>query len=129
MTPNDLDRLYDEARPEAPFSNGSQGYGWMHNWCDRCIHDKAARQGNEGQGCPLVLVALMGRTPVQWLAQTEEAWVYGDFHCIEFRDEDDGPGPEPTPVPTPPGQGELVPREDFEGHRMFVPVAGAEVNA
>lgn len=123
MTPNDLDRLYDEARPERPFSNSSQGYGWMHNWCGRCVHDKSARHETEnGPGCPLVAVAMMGRTPIQWLAETEDAWVYGDFHCIEFRDEDDGVGPEPQPIPTPPGQGELLPREAFEGHRMLTPL-------
>lgn len=125
MAPDDYDRLYAEARPESPFSNGSQGYGWMARNCDHCIHDKPAREGRDAEGCPLVLVALMGRTPIQWLAETEEAWVYGDFHCIEFRDEDDGPGPEPTPVPTPPGQGELVPREEYTGVRMLTPLPEA----
>lgn len=54
--------------------------------------------------------------------RTEEAWVFADFHCIEFRDENDGPGPEPQPVPTPPGQGELLPRAEFEGVRMLTPL-------
>lgn len=121
MNPDDYGRLYDEARDEAPFSNGSQGYGWMANWCDRCIHDKPAREGRDGEGCPLVLVALMGKTPIQWLAETEEAWVYGDFHCIEFRGEDDGPT-DPQPIPDPPGQLTLLPREDYEGHRMLSPL-------
>lgn len=122
MDANSLDRLYDEARPERPFSNGSQGYGWMARNCDHCIHDKSARSDDYGPGCPLVMVALMGRTPIQWLAETEEAWVYGDFRCIEFRSEDDGPGPEPQPIPTPPGQGELLPREDYEAVRMLTPL-------
>jgi len=129
MEPGNVDRYYDEARPERPFSNGSQGYGWMANNCDRCIHDKPAREGREGEGCPLILVALMGRTPAQWLAETDEAWVYGDFTCIEFRNEDDGPGPEPQPIPTPPGQGELLPREDYQAVRMLTPLHDAEVNA
>lgn len=127
MSPDDYDRLYEEARREAPFSNGSQGYGWMAANCDRCIHDKDAREGDGIGGCPLVLVALMGRTPIQWLAETEEAWVYGDFHCIEFRDENGGPGPEPTPIPDPPGQLTLCPRADFEGHRMLTPLHTEEV--
>lgn len=122
MSPDDYERLYDEARDETPFSNGSQGYGWMARNCDRCIHDKPAREGNDGQGCPLVLVALMGRTPIQWLCETEEQQIHADFHCIEFRDEDDGPSPEPTPIPDPPGQLTLLPRDEFEGVRMLSPL-------
>lgn len=126
MGPEDTDRLYDEARDERPFSNGSQGYGWMAANCDRCIHDKPARQGNEGQGCPLVLVALMGRTPAQWLCETDEQWIHADFHCIEFRDENDGPGPEPQPIPDPPGQLTLLPRDDYEGVRMLSPLPDSQ---
>ncbi|MFD8740828.1 hypothetical protein ACFV06_38750, partial [Streptomyces sp. NPDC059618] len=95
--------------------------GWMANWCDRCVHDRPARQ-EEGPGCPLVLVALMGRTPAQWLTPDADAdaHVFAEYHCIEFRGEDDGPGPEPQPVPDPPGQFCLWPREPFESVRMFV---------
>lgn len=119
MTPDDYDRLYEESREGSPFSNSSQGYGWMANNCDRCVHDKPARQGNEGQGCPLILLALVGRTPAQWLTASDDDWVFANFQCTEFRDENGGPGPEPKPIPTPPGQGELLPRADFEGHRML----------
>lgn len=116
------DEAFDAAIDERPFSNGSQGEGWMANNCDRCVHDKAARSNNPGEGCPLVLVALMGRTPAEWLAPTEEAWIYGNFTCIEFRDENHGPGPEPTPIPDPPGQLTLLPRDQYEGHRMLSPL-------
>jgi hypothetical protein len=122
MTPDDYGRLYAEARDETPFSNSDQGCGWMARNCDRCLNDKPAREGRDGEGCPLVLVALMGRTPIQWLAETEGAWIYGDFHCIEFRDENDGPGPEPQPIPDPPGQLTLLPRDTYEGHRMLTPL-------
>jgi len=77
------------ARDVPAFSNGTQGYGWMANWCDRCIHD--------------------------------------DLRCIEFRDKDN-PGPsEPQPIPDPPGQELLLPREPFEGARMFVRRTPVEV--
>jgi hypothetical protein len=131
MSPDDYDQLYAEARPESPFSNGDEGYSWMANWCDRCIHDADQRgEGMPGPGCPLVLVALMGRTPIQWLDQkqikdgklTAPYSRHDQYHCVEFRDEDDGPGGEPTPIPTPPGQGELLPREEFEGVRMLTPL-------
>ena len=126
MSPDDYDRLYEEAQDGRPFSNGSQGYGWMAANCDRCIHDKPARQGDDGQGCPLVLIALMGKTPAQWLCETDEDWVHANFRCVEFRDENGGPGPDPQPMPDPPGQLTLVPREVYEGHRMLTPLTDHE---
>lgn len=108
-----LDALYDEARDEPPFSN-SDGYGWFDNNCGTCLHDKPARTGGGLGGCPLVTVALMGRTPRQWLASTgSDRWT-----CVEYRHEDDGPV-EPQPIPDPPGQLVLAPREEFEGVRML----------
>lgn len=122
----DYDALYDEARDEPAFSNSDEGYGWMDNWCARCIHDKDQRDDvdNPGPGCPLILISLMGRRPIQWLdGPRDEHGRYSiadQYHCIEYRNEDDGPGPEPQPVPDPPGQLTLAPREQYEGVRMFV---------
>lgn len=109
-----VDALFDQARTERPFSNADQGEAWMARWCGRCVHDRPARQMT-GAGCPLVLVAVMGRTPAQWLTPNGD----GELHCVEFRGEDDGPGPEPQPVPDPPGQLALWPRERFEGVRLL----------
>ena len=89
-----VDVLFEQAWDVAPFSDAAAGDVWMGNWCGRCVKDRAVRVG-EGPGCPLVLVALMGRTPAPWLLPE----VGGEFHCLEFRGEDDGPGPEPRPVP------------------------------
>lgn len=127
-----LDKLYAEAIDEPPFSNADEGYGWAANWCDRCVHDKDQR-GEEitGPGCSLLAVALMGRTPIQWLDQkrvTPDGRMYetysrqDQYHCINFRDEDDGPGGEPQPIPDPPGQLTLLPRETYEGVRMLTPL-------
>lgn len=117
---------YDEAmktsREGSPFSNGTEGYAWLENWCGRCINDKPAREGDEANGCPLVLVALLGRTPVEWVDQWDgkSPFPLGDnYHCILFRDEDDGPDPEPKPIPDPPGQLTLAPREPYEAARML----------
>lgn len=119
MTPDDYDVLFEQAREGAPFSNSSQGMRWMGSWCDRCVHDRPARQGREGEGCPLILVALMHRTPAQWITLTEEDAVHGSYQCTEFRDDDGGPGPEPQPVADPPGQSALFGRTGFEGVRML----------
>jgi hypothetical protein len=124
-------RTYDEVmagsldRPA--FSNGTEGHAWMDNWCDRCVHDKPLRDGGPTDpttgilGCPIIAVAYQSRTPAEWLEQ--EPFALGDqFHCIEFRDEDDpGPPAEPQPIPDPPGQEALLPREACEGVRMLVP--------
>lgn len=128
MSPDDYDRLYAESHDRPAFSNATEGYGWMAANCDRCIHDKPARNGNDAQGCPLVLITLMGRTPAQFLdGPRDENGLYGiadQYVCTEFRGEDD-PDPTPQPIPTPPGQCELLPREPFEGHRMLMPLTPA----
>lgn len=125
-------RTYEEAWEHAvdrrPFSNGTEGYAWMDNWCYRCKNDG---DHLDDPGCPLVLVALMGRTPSEWFEQPwgqirgrpegETAPVLGDtYHCAEFRDEDDDGPREPKPIPDPPGQEILLPREPYEGVRMLM---------
>jgi hypothetical protein len=123
MNPS-VDALYDEARDEPAFSNSDEGYGWMDNNCATCIHDKDQRDNaeNPGPGCPLVMVALLGRRPIQWLdGPRNEQGLYSigtQYTCLEYRHEDDGPT-DPRPIPEPPGQLTLVPREEYQGHRML----------
>ncbi len=131
MTPNSVDALYAEAREERPFANSDEGYGWMDNWCGRCIHDADQRSEDAtGPGCPLVMVAFLGRRPIQWLdGPRDENGNYriaDQYHCIEYRHEDDGPA-EPQPIPDPPGQLTLAPRERFKGVRMFRDVVATAI--
>jgi hypothetical protein len=118
------EEAYENARPEPAFSNGTEGYGWIGANCDRCIHDRPARNDDPGNGCPLILVSLAQRTPREWLdGPRDEHGRYGiedQYRCVFFRDEGD-PGPdEPAPVPDPPGQEGLFPREPFTRPcRMF----------
>ncbi|GHA01016.1 hypothetical protein ACFOOM_12460 [Streptomyces echinoruber] len=125
-------RTYDEAlaaaRDESTFSNSSQWEAWSAKNCNRCFWDKPARQGDAVNECPLILIALEGKRPAEWLTETEQQEIHADYTCTEFRGEDD-PDPEPRPVPTPPGQGELLPREPFEGHRMLTPLQPAATAA
>jgi hypothetical protein len=129
-------RTYEEAfaaaRDEPAFSNGTEGYAWQGQWCDRCVHDASVRNG-DGSGCPLVMVALMGRTPSEWLEQPWQQVVgrpagvlapsLGDtYHCVEFRNEDDpGPGYEPV-EPVSPDQLELFDADTWRRPRMYGPV-------
>ena len=128
------EQAWETAREERPFSNGTEGYAWLDNWCGRCVHDKPAREGDDANGCPLVLVSLFGRTPIEWLPQDREGLIrLGDsYHCMLFRDEDEGGGdPEPKPIPDPPGQLALTPREPYEAARMLTdwPSLVAEVTS
>lgn len=103
------------------FSNGTEWEAWSANWCARCLVDKPAREGRYEDGCPLILDVLMGEEPAEFIVQ--DRFRLGDqYHCINFRDEDDGPPPPTEPEPTPPGQGELLPMEPFVGTRMFADV-------
>jgi hypothetical protein len=122
--------IIDTAADEAPFSNGTELYGWMENWCWRCHNPveqawqdyedgKRAEQmeGYEG-GCPMIMAAVIGKTPSEWIPQGREH--FGDqYHCIEFRGPDDGDDPEPQPIPDPPGMDGLFERPD-PARRMFV---------
>jgi hypothetical protein len=124
---------YAAARDEPAFSNGTEGYAWMENWCESCVHDKPAREERPEDGCPLIMVAFMSRTPSEWMEQPwqqikgmpegQTAPVLGDtYHCVEFRDEDDpGPGYEPVD-PVSPDQLELFDATPFIRPRMFADV-------
>jgi hypothetical protein len=120
---------FADARDEPPFSNGTEGYDWMENWCWAPCHtpvEKAWQECEAGEreaedwfqgGCPLILVAMMGRTPSEWLPQSD----FGDFHCIEFRGPDDLGGDEPQPVPDPPGMDALFERPEPQVRMLVQP--------
>lgn len=59
------EHAYAAARPGAPFSNGTEGEAWMDQWCNHCLHDQAPPE--DSGGCPLLLVALLGNTPAEWV--------------------------------------------------------------
>lgn len=68
------------ARDAPPFSNSTEGDAWTANWCDRCSHDKDAPDN----GCPILLVGLMGKTPAEW--QPGDRLLLGQtYRCTEFR--------------------------------------------
>lgn len=109
-----------ETSPETPaFSNGTEFDMWRGRWCDRCHHpvEKAWQAYEDGErktqlkgfegGCPLLMAAMAGHTPVEWLEQPD----IHDYHCIEFRGPDDGGG-EPQPLPEPRGMDGLFERPE-----------------
>ena len=123
------DEIYDSALDQPPFSNGTEFYGWAEVWCWAPCHNPAEvawQRYENGQrktapkdfpgGCPLILCALMGRTPTEWLEQPlrDGLITLGDqYHCIEFRGPDDGGGdPAPRPRREPPNMDGLFPRPE-----------------
>lgn len=119
------DAVFARARDVAPFSNGTEGHGWMAEWCDRCLVDAPFRNGISGTGCPLIAVAMMDRTPAEWIdGPRDEHGRYSvaqQYTCVNFRAPGGGGG-EPRPKPTPRGQGELFARDEHERPRMLIPV-------
>jgi hypothetical protein len=125
-------RTYDEimatARDEAPFSNGTECSAWMENWCwQPCFNpaEKSWQDYENGKrkhphkdypgGCPLIMAALNGKTPTEWLEQdsTDGIRLGDQFHCIEFRGPNDG-GSDSAPRPRrdPRGMDPLFPQPE-----------------
>lgn len=119
-------RSYPEAEAAArdtpPFSNGTEIHGWMENWCwAPCLNpaEKAWQDYETGKrktaptkfpgGCPLILLAMNGKTPAEWLEQPDGS--PDRFHCIEFRGPGEGGG-EPRPRPEPTGMDGLFERPE-----------------
>ena len=108
----DLDAIMGDAREGSPFSNGTSVEMWMGDWCYRCKVDAPFQRDESPTGCPLIMVALLGKTPAEW-AETGMQ----DYHCSEFDEDhgddgDDGEGPPagptwPQPVAEMEGQTDL----------------------
>jgi hypothetical protein len=112
------DEIYNGARDGSPFSNSTEWEMWSDGWCNRpCRHDAAFQRDEALEGCPLILLAMVGKTPSEWLEQPPGS--PDRYHCIEFRGEDEPGDTAPQPIPDPPGQETLLPRESCEGVRML----------
>ena len=120
----DYDDAFKLSREGPAFSNGTEGYGWMANWCDRCLRDAPFRNGIAPTGCPLILVALAERIPAQWFdGPRDEHGRYSiaqQYTCIEFKAPGSG-GDGPRPKPEPPDMDGLFPKPE-RTRRQFVPV-------
>lgn len=137
------EEIYATARDTPPFSNGTEGYGWMENWCWAPCHNPAEKAWQDYEvgkrktapkefpgGCPLIICAMMGRTPTEWLDQWKEGEPYpiDRFHCIEFRGPDDGGGdPSPRPKREPPDMDGLFPRPERRIRMLKQPEPRQEV--
>lgn len=125
----DYTDVFERSRDRRAFANSTEGDGWMANWCDRCLRDAPFRNGISDVGCPIILVAMMDRTPAEFLdGPRDETGAYSladQYHCIEFRAPGGGSG-EPRPKPEPRGMDGMFPRPERR-QRMFVQPQPQEV--
>lgn len=73
----DVGAIEADATDGSPFSNSTEGEGWMGSGhgCYSCVNDDEAAQ----RYCPLLSLALTGRTPAEW-----ERTGLSDYRCSEF---------------------------------------------
>jgi hypothetical protein len=57
----------ERSRDQVPVSNGTEGYGWMENWCDRCLRDASSLEtGRRGLSvADLMEVARVFQVPMK----------------------------------------------------------------
>jgi hypothetical protein len=114
------------------FSNGTEGYAWMAQWCDRCALDHGMYRGNGDGGCQIVALALVDGDAVipEWIDETEEkGFTFPPaVTCIMFErcrpcfpDKNDPPKPRP-PIP---GQSQFF--DMPEHHLMYRDVVLSEL--
>jgi hypothetical protein len=89
------EQIMADAKQEPAFSNGTEGYAWMDNWCwHPCKKDR-------NEDCPLIMASIMGVTPIEW-TEVERFSLADRYNCSEFEPDDrDGDDREPEPFPQP----------------------------
>lgn len=84
---------------QRPFSNGTEGYAWMDNWCFRCVHDDEEAE----KYCPILTVGYLGKTPAEWVEQDRGPsglMTLGEtYTCVEFDERREGDDEEEPPPP------------------------------
>lgn len=72
----EYDDAFERAADKPAFSNATEWECWSDRWCNRCKND-------ESEGCPLVLVAMLDKTPAEW--KPKDRLSLGDqYECDEF---------------------------------------------
>jgi hypothetical protein len=75
------DDALDRAADRPAFSNGTEADAWMERWCLRpCRHEL---------DCPLLLTAMMGKTPAEW--QEQDRMSLGNQYCCTKFELAEGP--------------------------------------
>lgn len=64
------------AEARAPFANGFEWECWADGNCDQCVHEET---------CPLIMVALLGKTPAEWVPD-KPGHLGKQYRCTAFRE-------------------------------------------
>lgn len=81
-----FDDAHERSAPIAAFSNGYEGDCWQAAWCGTCRHDSQGVVTSAGQAevfCPLIDVALLGRTPAEW-TEIDRSALAGRYRCERY---------------------------------------------
>ncbi|WP_280246403.1 hypothetical protein [Nocardia abscessus] len=72
------DRDYEKgAPPGRPVCNTPEGEVWIVNECEGGGNDARRCVNDDGEDCPLILIALTERTPAEWTG------THGRYSCSE----------------------------------------------
>lgn len=74
MAMQSLDDEFDRAISKQPFANGFEGDSWTAAWCYSCKLEST---------CPLIMIAVLGRTPVQW-EEVNPGGLSDRYRCSEY---------------------------------------------
>lgn len=102
----EYEQIMADADDRPAFSNGTMGHLWMGQWCANCRHD-SEELVDAGEGCPLIMISLMGKTPAEWTTPTPHGRNLGNYTCTEYEPEEDDDEPPPPDVEPIPGQFDL----------------------
>jgi len=81
----DYGEIDQDAKDESAFSNSTESVPWIANWCDNCVHDD---EDVGTGGCDIMLVALMGKTPAEWVPDKPMSLGH-QYRCKEFEPTDE----------------------------------------
>lgn len=69
----------ERSEDKMPFSNSTEGVGWMSIWCEECAHEP---------DCPLLLVSMMDRTPAAWELRDQAS--INRYTCTQYEGAEGG---------------------------------------
>lgn len=82
------DAAFTASADRPAFSNGHEGEVWENDWCGTCVHGGQVSNA-DGGGCPLLGLALLGRTPAEWEPRVPGG-LLARYECTAYRAADPG---------------------------------------
>lgn len=96
----DLDEELERAEDSPPFSNSTDGDAWTGRWCESCAL-------NVNDDCPLLTVALLGKTPFGWITVNRMS-LSRQYLCAEYKETEEDSRVQVSRTDRPPAVGHAV---------------------